>query len=119
LAISFAIFLLSLTGLPPLAGFTGKWYLFIAVIRHYAEDGGSWYVTLAIIAALNTAVSLYYYMRIVRAMFLDEPQGELVVRPQFTYQILLGTFSAVLIFFGLWWTPIIDWTQQSLVLLRG
>jgi NADH-quinone oxidoreductase subunit N len=119
LAISFAIFLLSLTGLPPLAGFTGKWYLFIAVIRHYAEDGGSWYVTLAIIAALNTAVSLYYYMRIVRAMFLDEPQGELVVRPQVTYQILLGTFSAVLIFFGLWWTPIIDWTQQSLVLLRG
>jgi NADH:ubiquinone oxidoreductase subunit 2 (subunit N) len=48
-------------------------------------------VALAIIAALNTAVSLCYYIRIVRAMFIDEPVGELVVRPKINYQIMLGT----------------------------
>jgi NADH-quinone oxidoreductase subunit N len=76
LAITFAVFLFSLAGLPPLAGFTGKWYLFVAVLNHYAEEGGGWYVALAVVAALNTAVSLYYYIRIVRAMFIDEPEGD-------------------------------------------
>jgi NADH-quinone oxidoreductase subunit N len=118
LAITFAVFLFSLAGLPPLAGFTGKWYLFVAVLNHYAEDGGGWYVVLAIIAALNTAVSLYYYVRIVRAMFIDEAAGELVVRPKISYQIMLGAFSAALILFGIWWTPIVEWTQSSLTFLQ-
>jgi NADH-quinone oxidoreductase subunit N len=118
LAITFAIFLFSLTGLPPLAGFTGKWYLFVAVLNHYSEDGGGWYVALAIIAALNTAVSLYYYPRIVRAMFIDEPEGERTVRPKVSYQIMLGAFSAALLLFGIWWTPIIEWTQSSLTFLQ-
>jgi NADH-quinone oxidoreductase subunit N len=120
LAVSFAIFLFSLTGLPPLAGFTGKWYLFVAVLDHYAGEAGTWYVALAVVAALNTAVSLYYYIRIVRAMFIDEPTGDVVVKPHLGYQIMLGAFSAALILFGIWWTPIIDWTQKSLLFcLRG
>lgn len=120
LAVSFAIFLFSLTGLPPLAGFTGKWYLFVAVLDHYASEAGTWYVALAVVAALNTAVSLYYYVRIVRAMFIDEPTGEVVVRPHLGYQLMLGAFSAALLLFGVWWTPLIDWTQKSLLFcLRG
>ncbi|MGD0836653.1 MAG: NADH-quinone oxidoreductase subunit N [Polyangia bacterium] len=114
LAVSFAIFLFSLTGLPPLAGFTGKWYLFVAVLDQYAGQGGAWYVALAAIAALNTAVALYYYLRIVRAMFLDKPVGDLVVRPRLGYQIMLGACSAALVLFGVWWTPLVDWTQRSL-----
>jgi len=120
LAITFAVFLFSLAGLPPLAGFVGKWYLFVAVLDHYSAEGGPWYVALAVVAALNTAVSLYYYIRIVRAMFIDAPEGDLVVRPQVTYQIMLGALSAALLLFGIWWTPIIDWTQKSLMFcLKG
>ncbi|MBN2575073.1 MAG: NADH-quinone oxidoreductase subunit N [Deltaproteobacteria bacterium] len=120
LAVTFAVFLFSLTGLPPLAGFVGKWYLFVAVLSHYAGDGGAWYVTLAVIAALNTAISLYYYVRIIRAMFIEAPAGELVVRPRVSYQIMLGTFSAALLLFGVWWNPLIEWTQASLTFLtRG
>jgi NADH-quinone oxidoreductase subunit N len=119
LAITFAIFLFSLTGLPPFAGFTGKWYLFAAVLTHYAQDGGGWYVVLAVIAALNTAVSLFYYFRIVRAMFIDPAERELVVRPQVGYQVMLGAFSVALVVFGLWWNPIIDWTAMSLTFMHG
>jgi len=120
LAVTFAVFLFSLAGLPPLAGFAGKWCLFVAVLKQYAEDGGAWYVTLAVIAALNTAVSLYYYVRIVRAMFIDAPVGDVAVRPRVGYQVMLGTFSAALVFFGIWWNPIVEWTQASLVYLtRG
>ena len=118
-ALSFAVFLFSLTGLPPFAGFTGKWYLFVAVLQNYAMPGGGWYAALAVIGALNSAVSLYYYMRIARAMFLDAPVGEFTVRPHLGYQIMLGAFSAALLLFGVWWNPLIDWTQQSLVFLRG
>ena len=64
------------------------------------------------------AVSLHY-MRIVRAMFLDAPVGEVSVRPHRSYQILLGAFSVALLLFGVWWTPIVDWSQASLTFLRG
>jgi NADH-quinone oxidoreductase subunit N len=63
-AVAMAVFLFSLAGIPPLAGFIGKFYLFAAVIR------GEFYA-LALIGALNSVVSLYYYARIVRTMFLD------------------------------------------------
>jgi NADH-quinone oxidoreductase subunit N len=120
LAITFAICLFSLAGLPPLAGFAGKWYLFVAVLNHYAEDGGTWYVLLALVAALNTAVSLYYYVRIVRAMFIEAPEGNVVVRPHVSYQIMLSAFSAALVLFGIWWNPIVAWTSQSLTFyLKG
>jgi NADH-quinone oxidoreductase subunit N len=59
-----AIFLFSLTGIPPFAGFFGKWLLFVAVIKQELY----W---LAIVGLLNSVVSLYYYARIVKAMFLE------------------------------------------------
>jgi len=54
------------------------------------------------------AFSNFTYIRIVRAMFIDEPTSDLVVRPHLGYQFMLGAFSAALILFGIWWTPIID-----------
>jgi NADH-quinone oxidoreductase subunit N len=65
-ALAMAIFLFSLTGIPPFAGFIGKVYLFKAVI---AKE----YYWLAVIGVLNSVVSLYYYVRIVKAMYLDAP----------------------------------------------
>jgi len=51
-------------------------------------------------------------------MFIDEAERELVVRPKVSYQIMLGAFSAALLLFGIWWTPIIDWTSKSLTFLQ-
>jgi NADH-quinone oxidoreductase subunit N len=120
-AVAFAIFLFSLTGLPPFAGFVGKWYLFYAVFERIDGPGGGWYAILALIAALNTAVSLYYYVRIVRAMFIDAPAvaepKPFPARPG--YQLLLGGFSAAILLFGVWWTPMVEWTRASLALFRG
>jgi NADH-quinone oxidoreductase subunit N len=118
-AVTFAIFLFSLTGLPPFAGFTGKWYLFYAVFERAMAPGGFWYGALALVAALNTAVSLYYYARVVRAMFLEAPYTDAPISPKVGYQLMLGAFSAAVLVFGLWWTPIVDWSQRSLTLFRG
>jgi NADH-quinone oxidoreductase subunit N len=119
-AVTFAIFLFSLTGLPPFAGFAGKWYLFYAVFERIGGPNGGWYAILALIGALNTAVSLYYYVRIVRAMFIDAPYAAdaAPLAPRVGYQLLLGGFSAAILVFGIWWTPFVQWTEASLQLVR-
>jgi NADH-quinone oxidoreductase subunit N len=120
-AVTFAIFLFSLVGLPGFAGFAGKWYLFYAVFERVSGPGGNWYAILALIAAINTAISLYYYARIVRAMFIDVPYSAqpVAVRPGVAYQVVIGTSAVAIIVFGLWWTPMIAWTQASLQFFRG
>lgn len=72
-AIAMTIFLLSLTGIPPFIGFVGKFYIFKSVI-----DAGL--VWLAIIGIINSVVSLYFYMRIVRGMFFIVPNDEGVLK---------------------------------------
>ena len=67
LALAFSLFLLSLAGVPPLAGFFGKFYLFRVAI-----DSG--YITLAIIGLLNSVVAAYYYLRVLVYMYMREPQ---------------------------------------------
>ena len=69
LALSMSIFLLSLGGLPPLAGFIAKFYIFQAALN----EG---YVILVVLAVLNSAISFYDYLRIIVYMYMKEPQGE-------------------------------------------
>ncbi len=120
-ALTFAVFLFSLTGLPPFAGFVGKWYLFYAVFERIDGPGGGWYAWLALIGALNTAVSLYYYVRIVRAMFIDPAYVENppALGSRVGYQVMLGVFSVAILVFGVWWAPMVDWTAASLQMFRG
>ena len=113
-AVSMAVFLFALTGLPPSIGFTGKYWLFVAVIDRVPGPDGSWYAWLAIIAALNTAVALYYYARILRAMFFEAPLVETDVEYPVSYKWLLSGFAFVTVLFGIWVTPIMDWTRLSL-----
>ncbi len=63
-----AVFMLSLAGLPPLAGFFGKFYLFSVAFRAAPEHGLLWLVALALIGSL---VSLYYYLIVLKAIFVD------------------------------------------------
>ncbi len=65
-ALAFSLFLVSLAGIPPTAGFFGKWFLFKAAI-----DGGFYW--LAIIALLNSVIAAYYYLRVLVYMYMREP----------------------------------------------
>jgi NADH-quinone oxidoreductase subunit N len=84
IALAMAIFLLSLTGIPPLAGFMGKLYLFGAAVR--AE-----YYGLAVIGVLNSTVAAYYYLRVIVFMYFRETMGE-PCRPDFSpvYAVVVG-----------------------------
>ncbi len=73
-AIALALMMFSLIGVPPLAGFFAKWYVFVAAI----EVG---LYPLAVIGVLTSAVGAFYYLRIVKLMFFDEPAPEFVAMP--------------------------------------
>jgi NADH-quinone oxidoreductase subunit N len=70
LAFFFAMLLFSLAGVPPLAGFFGKWYVFVAAIK-------SGLFTLAVIGVLTSVVGAFYYLSIVKVMYFDEPAGQI------------------------------------------
>jgi NADH-quinone oxidoreductase subunit N len=71
LAFAMMIFLFSLAGVPPLAGFTSKFVLFSGAI--YDNGVVSTWIWLAFIAILNSAISLYYYVRVIKAMYIERP----------------------------------------------
>jgi NADH-quinone oxidoreductase subunit N len=65
------IFLLSLAGIPPLAGFFGKFYLFVSVL-----DSGSGLLWLIVLAIAMSAVSLYYYLQVLKRIYVANPAAE-------------------------------------------
>ena len=105
-----AVFLFSLTGLPPFAGFIGKFFLFAAVLK----QGGA-FVLLAVVAIINSVISLYYYAKVVKTMFLDFPEptdAAVSVAPNnFTLLIPLTVLTIVL---GIYFYPLAQYTSQSL-----
>lgn len=107
-AVCMAIFLFSLTGLPPLAGFIGKFFLFAAAIR---EE----FYFLAVVAIINSVISLYYYARVVKTMFLDEPgPADQQVLMSANDSALLGVLSSLTVVFGVYWGPLVHYTNESL-----
>jgi NADH-quinone oxidoreductase subunit N len=112
-AVAMAIFLFSLAGIPPLAGFIGKFYLFAAVIEQQLYF-------LALVGILNSVVSLYYYARIVRTMFLDMPAGgEAAVNVDWANGALLLPLAAMTVALGLYWAPVIDFADRSVSFFMG
>jgi NADH-quinone oxidoreductase subunit N len=114
IACAMGIFLFSLTGIPPLAGFIGKFFLFAAVI----EKKLYW---LALVGLLNSVVSLYYYTRVIKAMFLDQaleqsPRDVYTSHP--LYEGLLGALMILTVLFGVYWSPLIRLADHSLKFLR-
>src|SRR5947209_2699489 len=108
-ALALTIFLFSLTGIPPFAGFAGKYLVFAAVV----QQGGFWNVVLAVIGVLNSAVSLFYYARIIKAMYLeDSPAAEPLQVPAL-YTGVLVALSIPLLVFGLYWGPLIRWAASA------
>jgi len=104
------IFMVSLTGLPPTAGFIGKFYIFAALIK-----GGNTFYWLVIIGGINSVVSLYYYLRVVKVMYFEGEKKESILYPPRVLSAVLIITAVPTIFLGLYWSPIADWITNSLV----
>ena len=106
------IFLISLVGLPPTAGFIAKLYLFKAVI-----DAGMWWLVL--IAVVNSVVSLYYYMRITRAMYFEKPEGSGTLGLAPMHVVLIVLLAVPTIVFGLAWGPLKEMADRGMGMFLG
>ena len=112
LAICMGIFMLSLAGIPPTVGFIGKFYLFAALIK-----GGSEYYSLAVLGAMNSVVSLYYYARVLRAMFFRGELSDAVPPIVKTPVVVIGMLALPVMILGIYWAPLSDFAHASLKLL--
>jgi NADH-quinone oxidoreductase subunit N len=115
-AVAFAmtVFMLSLGGLPPTAGFFGKFYVFRAAI-----EVGEIFVWLVIAAVLNSVLSMYYYLRVVMAMYFREPVRE--PRPLQTPAVHVALAICVLavLFLGLLPAPVVNLSNAAAVFAPG
>lgn len=108
-AMALTIFLFSLTGIPPFAGFTGKYLIFAALV----QKGGTWNVALAVIGVLNSAISLFYYAKIIRAMYLDEPLNDTPLPVPGLYNGVLIALAVPILVLGLYWAPLAHWAALA------
>lgn len=108
-AVALLIFFVSLIGIPPTVGFMGKFMLFQAAV-----DGG--YLWLALVMAVNSAISVGYYYGIVKAMFLGESNRLPLPLSFGTMTTVIVTFIGVVLV-GLYASPFLSWTQAAAALI--
>jgi NADH-quinone oxidoreductase subunit N len=107
LAAALGLFLLSLIGIPPLAGFVGKFYVFGAAVR-------AGYVWLAVIGVLNSAVAAYYYLRVVVYMYMREPEGAATAyASSFAGSLALAIALLGIVLLGVVPAPFVDLAQAA------
>ena len=112
LAAAMLIFLLSLAGVPPLAGFIGKLYIFVAAIEQELY-------TLLIVGLINIVISMYYYLVVVKKMYINEPADPtpLSVSTPLKTAVFVGMAGTLLL--GVYPQPFIDWAVGATLMFSN
>jgi NADH-quinone oxidoreductase subunit N len=100
-ALAMVIFMFSLAGVPPMAGFFGKYFIFLAAVNAHM-------VPLAVVGVLSSVIACYYYIRIVKVMYFDDPGQPLDSIPGIGVPSVLAITAACMIIFTIWPAPIVD-----------
>lgn len=101
--VCFALLLVSLIGIPPLAGFFGKFWIFAALV-----NAKLW--TVLVIGGLNTAISLYFYLRVIKIMTIDaEPEDRLPMSISFVPGTFVVLCTVPVVLLGIWPEAFSDW----------
>jgi NADH-quinone oxidoreductase subunit N len=102
------IFLLSLGGFPPLAGFIGKWYVFSAAVK-------AGYVWLAIIGVLTSVISVFFYLRVVVMMYMTAETDPVRIPAVPTVAaVALGVSAGLVLYLGILPTRVLNWAAASI-----
>jgi NADH-quinone oxidoreductase subunit N len=111
LALAMAVFMFSMAGIPPLSGFFGKLYVFLAAVQT-----GMW--TLAIIGVLTSVIGAYYYLRVVKVMYFDAPEAPFDPRPA-SLSFVAAATGLFTTFFFIFPAPFVGAAQAAAKALFG
>jgi NADH-quinone oxidoreductase subunit N len=106
LAMAMAIFMFAMAGIPPLAGFFGKFYIFLSVI-----EAGMY--GLAVVGVLSSVVAAYYYLRIVKVMYFDEAADPLDSPVGREISVIVGATAVFVLFFFVYPAPLLQGAQAA------
>jgi NADH-quinone oxidoreductase subunit N len=107
LALLMAVFLFALAGIPPFAGFFGKYYVFLAAVKANM-------VWLAVVGVLTSVVSAYYYLRVVVLMYFKEGEADLPVQPSIATIVVIILCAVAVLLLGLFPSAVVQIAQQFL-----
>jgi NADH-quinone oxidoreductase subunit N len=108
--VALTVILVSLVGLPPLAGFIGKFYVFYALV----DAGGWWMIALLVIAGINTAISLVYYLRVAKTVCIDAPpEGRGPVSIGLLPAAYVLIVSVPVLVYGIFPGPVLDIAREA------
>jgi NADH:ubiquinone oxidoreductase subunit 2 (subunit N) len=107
----FVVFFLSLAGIPPTAGFIGKFFVFGAALR----EG---YLFLAAVAVVNSVISIFYYFTVVRAAFFEQAQDATPIRlaPAVTFSLIVS--AAMVLLVAVWPEPLLNLAAWSMGMVK-
>jgi NADH-quinone oxidoreductase subunit N len=112
LAAAMLLFLLSLAGVPPLAGFIGKIYLFVAAIKEELY-------TLLIVGLINIIISLYYYLIVVKKMYINEPIDPSPIASSLPIKVAVYVGIVGTVLLGIYPGPFIDWAVSATLMFSN
>jgi len=115
LAAVMTIFMLSLVGIPPMAGFAAKFRLFAVLFQ------GHLYWLLAV-GLVNTLLSLYYYVKVLRVMYITNPEDASATEPISagpSGAILVLLLAVPVVLLGIYWGPLLDWVNRCAAAVTG
>lgn len=106
-AFSLMVFMLALAGIPPTAGFVGKFVIFYSITIEALNQASNWLLLIVVIAILNSALSIYYYARVIKYMYVLPSSGERIKEPiAYVLPVLLAVIGTIGI--GVYPQPFID-----------
>ncbi len=111
MALSLTIFLFSMAGIPPFSGFIGKYFIFGAALQAHL-------VTLAVVGVAASAVSAFYYIRIIKVMYFDQPEPAFDARPA-SLSIVAGAGALFTLLFFLFPAPVVAAAQAAAKVILG
>jgi len=107
LALTLLVGLFALAGIPPFVGFMGKFFLLVDALK---ED----HLPLVVMAAINTAIAIYYYLSVVRVAFCSSTEEQSVIEPSFSVKFLSIVLMAIIVIMGVLPTQFVNYAQNTI-----